>query len=227
MRYRKDNKELHRKCSYCGEYFYISNENINDAIYYDKKTYHSSCFINICKKRSQMKREDVSQKWILISNNLESIKQDSCKHFKTTIIKEDIFKFIKDTYDIILIPTTVWQKLNNIYNGTFKGMFYGIPPEHLLDMWKRKLDMLNGIANRNNTIGKTMDTEQRINYDLSILVNKYDSYLKWLEKQKILDIDKGIERNENIVSKTMGHTAHRTVNDNSDDISSLVDDIFG
>ena len=224
---RHKNIGIKRKCSCCGEDFYISKDNIDDAIYYDKKTYHSSCFINICNKRSQMKREDVSQKWTWILNHLDSIKQESYEHLKLAVIKEDVFNFIKDAYDITIIPTTVWQKLSNIYNGTFKGMTYGIPPEHLLDMWERKIDMLNSIANRNNTKGRTMNVDQRINYDLSVLVNKYDSYLKWLEKQKILEAEKEIEKNENIVGKTIGYVTQKSEKNNSDDISDLVDDIFG
>ena len=224
---RHKNIGIKRKCSCCGEDFYISNDNIDDAIYYDKKTYHSSCFINICNKRSQMKRADVSQKWTWVLNHLDSIKQESYEHLKLAVIKEDVFNFIKDAYDITIIPTTVWQKLSNIYNGTFKGMTYGIPPEHLLDMCERKIDMLNGIANRNNTKGRTMNVDQRINYDLSVLVNKYDSYLKWLEKQKILEAEKEIEKNENIVGKTIGYITQKAEKNNSDDISDLVDDIFG
>lgn len=218
---------IHRKCGCCGEDFYISNKSIEDAIYYDKKTYHSSCFINICNKRSKMKRADVSQKWTWVLNNLEHIREESFRHLNLAITKEGVFDFIKDTYDITIIPTTVWQKLGNIYNGTFKGMSVGIPPEHLLDMWKRKIDMLNGIANRNSTKGITMNTDQRINYDLSILVNKYDSYLKWLEKQKVLEAEKEIEKNENIVRKSVGYVAQKANDNNSDDISGLVDDIFG
>ena len=224
---RHKNIGIKRKCSCCGEDFYISKDNIDDAIYYDKKTYHSSCFINICNKRSQMKREDVSQKWTWVLNHLDSIKQESYEHLKLAVVKENVFNFIKDAYDITIIPTTVWQKLSNIYNGTFKGMTYGIPPEHLLDMWERKIDMLNGIANRNNTKGRTMNVDQRINYDLSVLVNKYDSYLKWLEKQKILEAEKEIEKNENIVGKTIGYVTQKSEKNNSDDISDLVDDIFG
>lgn len=229
MRYINDSQKIgiKRKCGCCGKDFYISNENIEDAIYYDKKTYHSSCFINICNKRSKMKREDISQKWKWVLNNLDSIKEDSFQHFSIAITKECIFDFIKDAYDVTIIPTTVWQKLGNIYNGTFKGMSFGIPPEHLLDMWKRKIDMLNGIASRNSTKGMTMSVDKRINYDLSILVNKYDSYLKWLEKQKILEAEKEIEKNENIVSKSVGYITQKPNRNNSDDISGLVDDIFG
>ena len=163
---------IRRKCGCCKEYFYISNDNIEDAIYYDKQTYHSSCFINM--------------------------------------------------------PTTVWQKLSDIYNGTFKGMSVGIPPEHLLDMWKRKINMLNGIAYRNKTKGIVMGFDKRINYDLSILINKYDSYLRWLEKQRIIEAEKAVEKSENIVGKSIGYiTANKSDRNGSDDISVLVDDIFG
>ncbi len=229
MRYINDNQGIgiKRKCSCCGENFYINNENIEEAIYYDKKTYHSRCFINICNKRSKMKREDISQKWTWVLNNLEHIREESFKHLSLAIIKECVFDFIKNAYDVTIIPSTVWQKLGSIYNGTFKGMSFGIPPEHLLDMWKRKINMLNGIADRNSTKGVTMNVDQRINYDLSILVNKYDSYLKWLEKQKILEAEKEIEKNENIVSKSIGYVAQKINDNNSDDISGLVDDIFG
>lgn len=229
MRYIKNNQQIgiRRKCGCCGEDFYISNDNIDDAIYYDKKTYHSSCFINICNKRSKMKREDIFQKWNWVLNNMESIKNESFQHLSLAITKENIFDFIKDAYGITIIPTTVWQKLGNIYNGTFKGMSVGIPPEHLLDMWKRKMDMLNGIANRNSTKNIKMNINQRINYDLSILINKYDSYLKWLEKQKILAAEKEIEKNENIVGQSVGYISQKEHSNNSDDISGLVDDIFG
>lgn len=225
MRYKKSG--IKRKCGCCGQDFYISNENIEEAIYYDKKTYHSRCFLDMCSKRSKMKRSDVAQKWLWILENIDSVKRDSYKHLNIAVIKDNVFEFIKSAYDVTIIPTTVWHKIGNIYNGTFKGMSEGIPPEHLLDMWQRKIDMLNGIANRNVTMGKKMSGEQRINYDLSILINKYDSYLKWLDKQKILEVEKETEKNENIVGKTIGYANEHKQVKHSDDISDLVDDIFG
>lgn len=223
---RNINIEIKRKCSCCGDYFYISNKNINDAIYYDKKTYHSSCFINMCKKRALMKNEKVSRKWKWVLNHLESIKQKSYEHLQVAVVKEDVFNFIKDAYDVTIIPTTVWEKLGNIYNGTFKGMSFGIPPEHLLDMWKRKIDMLNGIASTNVQKGKCVNVDQRIIYDLSVLVNKYDGYLKWKEKQKIIEAEKGLEKSENIIGKSVGYISNKIEKSKSDDITDLVDDIF-
>lgn len=232
MRYIKNNQQIgiHRKCGCCGEDFYISNGNIDDAIYYDKKTYHSSCFINICNKRSKMKRADVSQKWTWVLGHLNSIKQKSNEHLGLAITKENIFNFIRETYDITIVPTTVWQKLSDIYCGTFKGMTAGIPPEHLLDMWKRKIDMLNTIADKNKTKGIQMLSDKRISYDLSILVNKYDSYLRWLEKQKIIEAEnkkkielKRTEIGASIINTKSSEGSSKQKNDN---MSDLVDDIF-
>ena len=165
---------------------------------------------------------------ILNSEEFIQLKRNSYNHFLRSIEKQCVYDFILEVYDLNIIPTNIWEKITEIYNGTYKGMSIGIPPEHLLDMWKRKIDMLNGVAERNEIKGIKMSADQRLNYDLSILVNKYDSYLKWLEKQKIIASEKEIEKSENIVCKSIGYTSSNKAEKNdSDDISALVDDIFG
>lgn len=150
------------------------------------------------------------------------------ERFKTSLDKEDVYRFILDTYDLTVIPTTVWQKMSDIYAGTFKGMSIGIPPEHLLDMWKRKINTLNAIAAKNSANGKVMDSGQRLNYDLSVLVNKYDGYLKWLERQKILRAEQAMNKNKNTVSESIGYDIIKNNQSiDKDDILDLVDDIFG
>ncbi len=217
-----------RKCACCNKDVCITKNNIDDAIYYGKKTYHSSCFISICNKRSNSNRSDISSKWTNILNNLDIIRHDTYIHFIEAIYKDEIFQFIQDKYDIKIIPTTIWQKLSDIYNGKLRGMGTTIPPEDLLDMWKRKIDMLNRISSNNELNGKHMNTVQRLSYDLSILVNKYDSYLKWKEKQKILESEKVLKSEPNIVSQAIVHLSSNILNKNdNDDISDLVDDIFG
>ncbi len=226
----RNGSQIKRKCGCCGNEFYIGKKNIGNAIYYDKKTYHSSCFISLCEKRINGNRKDIAQRWTRILNNLDSLKQESFEHFNTAIVKEEIFEFIKVEYDITIIPSTVWQKIGNIYAGTFKGMSEGIPPHHLLDMWERKIDMLNATADKNRTRGKSMSAEQRLNYDLTILVNKYDSYLKWLEKQKIIEAEnkKAIEdrKTEISVSVISVKASEGSLQQKNDDMSDLVDDIF-
>lgn len=219
---------IKRKCSCCGEYLYISKSNINNAIYYGKKTYHSSCFVDLCEKRIANKRKDISDKWKTIYSNMDTLHRDTYSHLINEIDKEEIFKFISYQYDLSVIPSNIWHKLSNIYSGKFKGMTIGIPPSDLFDMWQRKIDMLNNLEKKRVAKGVCMQPEERVTYDLSVLINKYDSYLRWKEKQRILEAEKVNEKSKNIVSKSIGYTKIEIDNKtDSDDISSLVDDIFG
>ena len=73
-----------------------------------------------------------------------------------------------------------------------------------------------------------MNPDNRLNYDLSVLVNKYDSYLKWLEKQKIIQAEMTLENNENIVQKYIGQDIpENNEKEEKEDITDLIDDIFG
>ena len=70
-----------------------------------------------------------------------------------------------------------------------------------------------------------------IGYDMTILVNKYNSYLNWKEKQKILAAEKEHEKTENIVSQAITHGRtvenHKEESKKSNDINDLLDEIFG
>ena len=171
---------------------------------------------------------NVAEKWQWVLKNIERISQESKYHYMESIYKEEINQFILSEYDLTIIPSSVWQKLSNIYFGTFRGMSVGISPEELIDMWRRKIDFLNRVANQNVTKGKVMNLDQRINYDLSILINKYDDYKKWKESQKILESDTQYISNNSSLDTSIINEVSRKVADKNEDseMSDLVDDIF-
>ena len=280
---------ISRICACCNQSFYIGKDNINDAIYYDKKTYHSNCFINkqvksfapkavknlktIPKKQelleygidvkkykngrryiqngkdkilhdfNEARKKRYEEQLICFQNKIDEItnnllnsqeiiqiKKESYNHLIHSIERQCVYEFILDIYDLNIIPTNIWRKISDIYSGLYKGMSISIPPEHLLDMWKRKIDMLNDIADRNRAKGIKMSADQRLNYDLSILVNKYDSYLKWLEKQKIIEAENNknreLKKTEIATSIINTKANESSENQKNDDMSNLVDDIF-
>jgi hypothetical protein len=157
----------------------------------------------------------------------EASKKNSVEQIKA---KDDIYNFMLNNYEVSFIPKYVFIKLSSIYSGTYKGMSCGILPTELLDMWKRKINYLNKIANNNLTKGNNMNPIQRINYDLSILINKYDSYKKWKESQKILEYETSLKiNNSNKILNTSiinEISQHNISNDKEAEISDLVDDIF-
>ena len=220
-----NNVGIKRKCGCCGKYLYVNKTNLNDVTYYDKITYHSNCFIEICQRRTG--KRNASKKWQWALDHIDSVKNDTYLHFINSIYRDEIYQFIRESYNITIIPTTIWNKLSDIYTGTFKGMIQGIPPEHLLDMWRRKINFLNKNAKKKEIKGVYMRPDQRINYDLTILVNKYDSYLEWKRQQKLLEVEEQNIGEQNIVNQAVNYHKIDRGNMKDDDISALVDDIFG
>ena len=51
-------------------------------------------------------------------------------------------------------------------------------------MWCRKSQYLNKIYINNISKGKKINGIALVNYDLAVLMSKYDDYLKWIEKNK-------------------------------------------
>lgn len=75
--------------------------------------------------------------------------------------------------------------MESIYKGTCKNLNRPVPPEDLLDMWKQKRNYLDKVAEQNRKKGTEITGVNRVNYDLAILLSRYDAYLKWKEQQKI------------------------------------------
>lgn len=221
-------QDIKRICDHCKAPMLINKNNLNDAIYYGNKTYHSSCFIELCNDRIKSKNKKTVAKWNDILMNISNIKVLSYEHFTEAVIKNEIYQFILDNYDLTIVPSTVWNKLNSIYKGNYKGMSVGIPPSHLLDMWKRKIIWLNNIARKNKIKGISMNGDQRIIYDLSILINKYDDYCRWLNNQKLKEHNKSIEKDQHIVTEIFTVTQKNISNnvDDDDELESIVDEIF-
>lgn len=145
---------------------------------------------------------------------------------KEVNIRKQVTNWIYLAYGLTFLPKSFFINLDKIYNGTYKNLSTPIPPEELLDMWKRKMDYLNKTADKNSRMGKEINEVCRIYYDLSILLSKYDSYKDWKEKQKMA--------NEIIIEKTdkkieqfcNNYNSNSNIKKNDDlDIASILDEI--
>lgn len=218
---------MKRKCAECKEDININKDTLKDVIRFETSCYHYDCFINACKRKS--KRAGALTKWGKALDSLDEIKKDTDTFLIREICKDDIFEFIIANYDIKVVPKSIFTKLGDIYNGTYKGLACCIPPEDILDMWKQKMDYLNKVRARNITLGKNMTAAQQVNYDISVLINKYDSYLKWKERNKIIEQEVNKVHKDILKTVDLDKLSKMTQNQNKeyeDDIDSLLDEIF-
>ena len=95
-------------------------------------------------------------------------------------------------------------------------------------MDNEKRNYLDKVAEQNRKKGNEISGVNRVNYDLAILLSKYDSYLKWKEQQKIAiaELDESKKRSiEKIEYTDVARPKRVNPTDNKVDINSMLDEI--
>lgn len=209
-----------RKCKYCKKYFDIEKE---DFVYQKNGYYHFDCAVDeqLNRKNNKLSKEECVNKFI-------KIQQEKKEEINFIIVKEKLFKWLQYTYNTVVLPKYFYIKMDEIFSGTYKGLSKEVSPENLLDMWKRKKNELDRINYSNVKKGKSLVGCARIQYDLAVLLGKYDSYLKWKEQQKLLENEKEIiitdsnkpRINYEIINKSIENQNTET------NINDLLDEVF-
>lgn len=159
-----------RKCGQCKNFITFEKE-IGDIIYKSDVAYHINCYKKKLgeRKRGKFTESDIE---ILVGDLL----LDSQHRIDNLVYKNHLYQYLMKTYEIAGFTTRFYTKMEQVFLGKFRKMSKGIPPEHLLDMFPRKKSLLD--KNFRKLIG-----EDKVNYDLGILIREYPSYLKWAGKK--------------------------------------------
>ena len=108
---------------------------------------------------------------------------------KNKFDRKILFNYLQEKYEVTKLPKHFYIKMSNIFKGNLNGLLKPIPPEHMYDMWIRKSSYLDKINSNNISKGKKLDNYARLNYDLAVIISKYENYLSWLDKQKAQSSD--------------------------------------
>ena len=219
-------RAITRKCSICKEPIYINdtNEDFFITLKNETKSYtHTNCYIKkqTTKKRSPKTVEECRE-------YIEQCRQNAKVTEKKKSTKNELYEFLFDMYDISYFPQYFYIKMDSVYKGTMKNLNKPVPPEDLLDMWKQKRNYLDKVAEQNRKKGNEISGVNRVNYDLAILLSKYDSYLKWKEQQKIAiaELDESKKRSiEKIEYTDVARPKRVGTSNNKVDINSMLDEI--
>jgi hypothetical protein len=202
----------------------INIEKDNVVYVNDKQYYHFQCLVE---KQLSKKTNKLSEKQI--EKDTKEIQLKSQPIVNNIIYKNKLYNWIQNAYNIVVLPKYFFIKMDSIYTGTYKGLSCGIPAEDIYDMWQRKKNELDKIAANNITKGKEIFGISRVQYDLAVIINKYDSYLNWKEKQKVLEYEKNKIIEEQVNKINYNNINKKIDNQNvnlENDISSILDEVF-
>lgn len=125
-------------------------------------------------------------------------------------------------YEISFLPKHFFINLDKVYKGTYKNLKKPVPLEDLWDMWQKKMPYLRKVYDKNKRMGKNIEGMSRVNYDMSIVLSRYDSYLEWKEQQKQALAAEQISKGSSIDYSKINTNAP---SDNNTDINDILDEI--
>ena len=127
-----------------------------------------------------------------------------------------------NNYRVSCVNSFTFKKLDEIYNGTYKGLAYPISPEELLDAWKFYYPQLIEIRKY-----KSMDREQAVAYDLAILLGKSAEYREYIERKKSEEQARVAQRtSEYEIDEKAMEAIQRSVSSQRQKASSRTADLF-
>lgn len=187
----------------------------------NKYFYHYECYLFI-----QQLKEKGKTKEVIEIESLPLLKKS-----------EEFLKFEKDKYELenwlkkayqTSISTYFTIKLNQIYNGTYKSIGFSIAPCDILEIWQRKYIEMNNINASKRSKGVIIENDSRINYDLSIVLSKYNSFKKWKDSQienkaQEEEVKKSLVDNSKIRNSNMSKAVMSAIHKKNAEITDLSD----
>ena len=139
----------------------------------------------------------------------KEIEQDK----KTESIRLKFTDWLYREYEISFLPK-------------YKNLTKPVPVEDLWDMWKRKMPYLQKVNDKNIRMGKKIDGMARINYDMAIVLSKYDSYLEWKEQQQQALLEEARKKEQTVDYDKVYNNAQPVSKKNTQlNIDSIIDEI--
>lgn len=152
----------------------------------------------------------------------KEIEQDK----KTESIRLKFTDWLYREYEISFLPKYFFINLDKVYKGTYKNLTKPVPVEDLWDMWKRKMPYLQKVNDKNIRMGKKIDGMARINYDMAIVLSKYDSYLEWKEQQQQALLEEARKKEQTVDYDKVYNNAQPVSKKNTQiNIDSIIDEI--
>lgn len=216
---------LIRKCAFCGEDIVLTRDDMH-MVSYKKKSYHTECFKTMCNGRV-LKNNRYSSIYSDALQNLDQLESEAKKKLMHRFVQDELNEYLIVHYDVGALSRRFWSIIADIQSGKYNGKrCKPIELETLFDMWKYYKEELDRINLRNLKQGNNIFDENRVLYDLAIIMKNYGKIQREMKKEKVAAEEtkmatKTIKEKINYMS-----IGGKKTEDGQKDISSIMDEIF-
>lgn len=216
---------LIRKCAFCGEDIVLTKNDMH-MVSYKQKSYHTECFKTMCNGRV-LKNNRYSSIYSDALQNLDQLESEAKKKLMHRFVQDELNEYLIVHYDVGTLSRRFWSIIADIQSGKYNGRrCKPIELETLFDMWKYYKEELDRINLRNLKQGNNIFDENRVLYDLAIIMKNYGKIQREMKKEKVAAEEtkmatKTIKEKINYMS-----IGGKNTEDGQKDISSIMDEIF-
>lgn len=219
-------RHVTRKCHECQQDIPVDKKNITGIVYYKNYYYHMDCFCKLAEEKSKGDRGK-PQEWKNALDNIAELERKTKVLLTSRIAHrgatDDLNDYLLSQYNVVEIGSRFWQVISDLGNGFYKGKrCKKVSADTILGAWKWGQHKLNEINKQNKMNHKGPENdEQRIPYDLAILVRKIPNYLAYKAKQDAFQAEIKMQTPRiNYNDLYIAEVKHEGL----DDISDLLDD---
>lgn len=214
-----------RKCGKCGEQITIDRQSLNEIVFYQNKFYHIDCFVE--KANQGMNSTRYAKHWQEVLDRLSEFQAEARRRLEHYMIRDEFNNYLLANYDVCTVSERFWQIVEDIENGSYKRKkCKPVDMQLLMDTWKWGQKNLDKIALNNKARNKgPKNDEQRLNYDLAIVLQHVGDYKKYKVKEQmnITEARRNSTFDEIDMSK-LGQT--KTQTESKEDISDIFADFY-
>jgi hypothetical protein len=204
----------------------VSRQNLDNIAFYQGYHHHVGCLVSKAEKGIESGKR-VSN-WERLLNKIPELQAESKRRLGHSVVQDEFNDYLLEHYDVTAVSNRFWNIANDLANGNYKRKkCYPVDLDTLFQTWKWGQKHLDKIAANNKAKHKgPSNDEQRLNYDLAIVVQHVGDYKKHITstKEEAAMVEERIEKQSKINYENLYKQS--TSQAHSDSILDLMNEIF-
>lgn len=215
-----------RKCGTCGSPIIVNRQNLSNIVFYQGYHHHIGCLVEKANKGIESGKRVAN--WEKILNRIPEFQEESRRRLEHCAIQDEFNDYLLAHYDVEVVSNWFWNIIGDLGLGKYKrNKCKPIDMDTIFQTWKWGQKHLDRIAANNKARHKGPNNdEQRLNYDLAIVVQHVGDYKKHITatKEQAETVAKHAENKNKINYEQL--YSQSSNQQQTDSIIDLMNDIF-
>ena len=201
----------------------MDRHNLDNIAFYQNRYHHVGCLVDKANKGiASGKRVAI---WEKLLNRIPELQEEAKKNLGHGLIRDEFNEYLLNHYNIISVPNRFWQIIEDIGNGNYrKNKCRPTDIDRIFQTWKWGQSNLDKIASNNKIKNKgPKNDDERLNYDLAIVLKHVPQYLAYEAKNKAVAAE---IKNTSVFEDIDLYRIGQKKTEKKNDVSDIFDDFF-